>query len=847
MKYGKNRKQIFKPYHLILLTILILPYVIIYISKIEQNKKGKKINIKTYKIHKRKFPFLRKLDYFSDTDKICERTSDKLKYYFQTGDTKYVELYQYTGKTNPPSYIKDLIGEMDELNYEDGSFSDYLSHKTVLILYFIVALFSIIGWITCGICCCVNCSCCECCIKSSCLFILFTICTIMNLIIIACCIIGLCLVGPGFKAYSNGECSMLRFINEGLYGESKEPTPKWLGINGTMDILNRTDEQLSKISNKNKELNFENKINNYNSIKEKFEKILINSSQNIKEEDKYQNNYLSKKYIFDIAKDFGEYNYSTKQFTENSYCDKWKKDFETENFIEKSYKNIEKVTSPEDRMVITRAKSYIKILSDNLIRLRNLFGEYLADTGDDLYSIGKSLAYTFFIIILIVCIILEILLIVFIFFAFGNTYVKIVIHIFWFIFAYLMCSAFFIGCLFVILCNLCPDIVKMLSYVICETNLISENPYIINEGKILNICINGNGRLGEYLELNTIYGNDTNNLKQSNEQINSILDELKNKQKNSNLVYNSYLEEISKRKALDIKNFGLINYNNSKDNLTIEEIISKLNKENENCSIGDRWSFSCKNEFPYLKEEKCNSLSKNKCINPSTCDIMNNELSKKYQNSSCTQAYELSKLLDSILSSKNFAANNSLTNSLYNQATSINKAYKNYLSQTKDILENYLKIIPPSTQNFNLNLNGSVIDYFDCSFLGKHLRVGFHYFHDSAKSKFKAIAVLFFIIGLAMAFSIAFTIAIVIIINKYKKPTIKPKPPAPLDTTNAQIKQNEEKVINEPNPIKFTPPRSPRPSTPSSTPPPQEKNENKDNTSPVIPFPMNTTSHEENY
>jgi len=30
-----------------------------------------------------------------------------------------VELYQYTGKTNPPSYIKDLIGEMDELNYED--------------------------------------------------------------------------------------------------------------------------------------------------------------------------------------------------------------------------------------------------------------------------------------------------------------------------------------------------------------------------------------------------------------------------------------------------------------------------------------------------------------------------------------------------------------------------------------------------------------------------------------------------------------------------------------------------------------------------------------------------------
>ena len=74
-------------------------------------------------------------------------------------------------------------------------------------------------------------------------------------------------------------------------------------------------------------------------------------------------------------------------------------------------------------------------------------------------------------------------------------------------------------------------------------------------------------------------------------------------------------------------------------------------------------------------------------MDPSTC--LNNELSKKYQNISCTQADELAKVVDAIFSSVNFAANKSELNSLINQAGNISEKYFIYLNATKNTLNNY--------------------------------------------------------------------------------------------------------------------------------------------------------------
>ena len=404
MKYFKKFRIFIKPY-LIAFIIIFLPIIIIITSKHLFKNKEEHLDSITFEKDEENKIFLRKLesvddDYYSDTDKICNRTSDSLKYYLQTGDTKFVDLYDFEGRTNPSGRVKDLMEAFSE--NKSSKFRDYTWDITIFVLLFVLMLLSIVGLITCTICCFCNCKCCDFCINKSCLLPCFAICTLMNLIIIICCIIGLCKTKSNFRGAANGECAILHFINEGINGESKESYPKWLGINGTIDMLNKTYSQLNSMTIQNEDIN---------SLKDNFKKIsLISKNQN-----KYKKNDLS-------------------------------------------YSNIDS-------------------------EIENLF--------NNIHKTGKTLAYTFLCLILIVCIILQLLLIVYLFFSYGNSCIKIAIHIFWFIFALLMIVSFILAMYCSLLCKLGPDVVKIFTYVIGEQNLKSSSPIILNDTEILNVVLMG--------------------------------------------------------------------------------------------------------------------------------------------------------------------------------------------------------------------------------------------------------------------------------------------------------------------------------------------------------------------
>jgi hypothetical protein len=455
--------------------------------------------------------------------------------------------------------------------------------------------------------------------------------------------------------------------------------------------------------------------------------------------------------------------------------------------------------------------------------LKSFAGDNISDEGNYIHKTGKTLAYTFLCLILIVCIILQLLLIVYLFFSYGNSCIKIAIHIFWFIFALLMIVSFILAMYCSLLCKLGPDVVKIFTYVIGEQNLKSSSPIILNDSQILNVCINGDGNLGKYLELEDIY-NSYENLREYITEIDYIVKEIEYKQ---------------------------------------NEIISKLNKELDKCNIKDRYSFSCKSEFPDFKEEDCDLLSTNKCTNPLTC--YNNELSIKYQNSSCSQINELINEVNHILFSYDFPVNNSTINNNVNKTNNNDQLHKYKLTEAKLILENYSYILNPFMEKIELNLeNGTALDYLDCSFLGRHLRTGFHYLHDSVKHQFARFAVLFFIIGIAMAISIIFTIILVMIMNKLaafkKPPEPKKEEPKPLETSKTQM-SDKDLVQNNQNPLYFDNIRSPpvqEPEVEEKSEPPLEYNfeepkvednyeESKVEDKNEVPFPMNTTTHEENY
>ena len=600
----------------------------------------------------------------------------------------------------------------------------------------------------------------------------------MNLIVIICCIIGLYKTRSNFRGAASGECAVLHFINEGINGESKESNPKWLGINGTIDMLNKTYSQLNNIAMENKDIN---------SLKDNYKKISLIS--------KNKNNYRKK-------------DLSSSKF-----------DSEIENLFNNIHKNIEKLTISNEQTLIIRAITYILTLSDNLYTLKRFAGENIADEGNYIHKTGKTLAYTFLCLILIVCIILQMLLIVYVFCSYGNSCVKIAIHIFWFIFALFMIASFVLAMYCTLLCKLGPDVVKMFTYVIGEQNLRSSSPIILNDTEILNVCINGDGNLGKYLELEDIY-NSYDNLREDITGIDYILKEIEYKQ---------------------------------------NEIISKLNKELDKCNIKDRYSFSCKSEFPDFKEEDCSLQSTNKCTNPLTC--YNNELSIKYQNSSCSQINELINEANDILFS---SVNDSTINNNFNNTNNNARLHKYKLSEVKAILENSSYILNPFMEKVELNLeNGTALDYLDCSFLGRHLRTGFHYLHDSVNHQFAGFAVLFFIIGIAIAISVIFTIILVMIMNKLmafrKRPEPKKEEPKPLDISKTQMSE-KDLVPNNPYPndnIISPPIQQPEVEEEKSVPPIEynyeepkvEDNfeESKGEDKNEVPFPMNTTTHEENY
>jgi hypothetical protein len=356
-----------KPFF-IAFTIIFLPIIIIITSKNLLKNKEEQLDSITFEKDEENKIFLRKLEsiddgYYSDTNKICNRTSDSLKYYLQTGDKNYVDFYDFESRTNPSGRVKDLMEAFSE--NKSSKFRDYTWDITIFVLLFVLMLLSIIGLITCTICCCCNCKCCDFCINKSCLLPCFVICTLMNLIIIICCIIGLCKTKSNFRGAANGECAILHFINEGINGESKESYPKWLGINGTIDMLNKTYSQLNSMSIQNEDIN---------SLKDNFKKIsLISKNQN-----KYKKNDLSSSNL----------------------------DSEIENLFNNINKNIDKLTITNEQTLIIRAITYILTLSDNLYTLKSFAGDNIADEGNFIHKTGKTLAYTFLCLILIICIIL---------------------------------------------------------------------------------------------------------------------------------------------------------------------------------------------------------------------------------------------------------------------------------------------------------------------------------------------------------------------------------------------------------------------------------------------------------
>ena len=134
MKDKKETKTILKPYFIILLIILICSPLLKFNSLLNEK-------IKIILGNKLGFFFGRKLNFYTDSLKVCSRSSEKLTKYFETGDTQYVELYEYKNEEEPSNFTLEFIKVLSGDVNEEEAKNKFLAHYALASFFFYCFIF----------------------------------------------------------------------------------------------------------------------------------------------------------------------------------------------------------------------------------------------------------------------------------------------------------------------------------------------------------------------------------------------------------------------------------------------------------------------------------------------------------------------------------------------------------------------------------------------------------------------------------------------------------------------------------------------------------------------------------
>ena len=165
----------------------------------------------------------------------------------------------------------------------------------------------------------------------------------MYALVVAVCFYGLSQSNKIFVGFANTECSILKFFDEVLEGESKDSLPKWAGINGIKTILNGLKTQLTTMG-QNTGSTLQTTFDNTKPHKKQFlDKIKaysellntdISTSSNLENyRETFTGNNAQGLFIYDLIKQFGRFSvdadYHESAEPEKSYAYMWLTEYKT--------------------------------------------------------------------------------------------------------------------------------------------------------------------------------------------------------------------------------------------------------------------------------------------------------------------------------------------------------------------------------------------------------------------------------------------------------------------------------------------------------------------------------------
>ena len=828
-----------KYYHVILISILLCPLLIInsnYLNKKREQEKALKQDIKILRqLYARKLDSSSDDDSFtSDTNKICEKGTKDLQNYYKTGDGSIIGIKEdeEIKSENNPKYIDALVNLISNEGSSGDNIMDYIMHLIPVLIFLVIAILSLPGWLVCCICSCCKCYCCCCCQKPACKLPFYIITMVIYALGICVSIYGLSQSNSIFEGLADTECSLLKFIGEVLNGETKEKTPKWGGIYNILNIFEETIKNLNGLTDETKK-NLDDSKSSTTSKQDDFENALETYSKHIYNDDNTGEGYYKKAltisngkggdYYLDIIKNFGTFTKASKTVTSNSFVENWYNEYK--EMSKKSEEQMDESTTKFDELkgqkdeAIGGMESGISSLGDIKTTFDDVKGKLadkILDYSDLIEKYGKLSSTIVFSVLMAINAVTATIITLKLFTSFlssGNSCIKCllssIVHILWNISGLLTFLTLIIGSAFYGIGTIGKDLVSVVSFLVSDKNLDKGEDAILlgSSAKYLKKCINGDGDLKSELDFDVESLNKLDFLKTAKIEIENLMKQA-NELLNTKIAYKAYLEQYEERKLYKNADFQLIK-SDSSNTLTFSDYLSNLN--NDISSRKEIWSITCDSN-----EHSCNSIPSSThtdeyCIKPSTCTSQNAD--DWYTSASGTFKENVdivSAFIDSInIASKTTTINldsNTLENtkSIDNVLIILDDRYTKFLKSQTESLGVYNDTIAGFTDIFSKfsGDNGDIFSIINGKFIGRNVKVILKYLEKSLGNNFSSVGISLITVGLSMCISIPFTILLNLIIDSKNTPNvdgIQELNPKNADTpfdTNLNANVNIENVDN---------------------------------------------------
>ena len=786
-------------------------------------------------------------EYIYETDEVCSRASDKLQDYYKTGDLSKIDLDNSAIKCEDKDsdYMKALIDLFESFveDDEDGdnndrlrnlldketedSIKDYGYRVLPMLIFLCVSVLSIIGWIVCCFTCCFNCCCCCCCKGSTfCKIFWFIFSFLFYALVVAVCIYGLTQTSKIFTGIADTECSLLQFFDVILFGEKKQTTPKWIGVENVNILLNRMHTQLDNMANADLLGNLDLLMEEIDFQKGLFKSELESSyqkfydpdspttylSQYTQEYSSGQNYYIGEssnkknlvgKYVLDIIKKFGKYDSTSKTFEENTFLSFWNTEFsgigeQAGTTLTQARNNFNEILTEklgDIRDALEKGQDELSKLRDPFNDVYNDISEYLYDASDTLDKNGKLSVNLVFGVLGFMNLALGVLMFFICMFStqtcaectFFRGIFKFVFHILWNLLALCMVLSFMIGSALALIGRVGADMMSFVSYVVSEENFnAGNNAVLLNKlkdgKKILEKCIIGNGDLAEEFGLDSM-ANDFNSINEAQTEIRGYLNDFQE-------IKESYPAYYASKQALEnrtefIDDTYLIHTGTpgtgTAESVSLKEVINKLNSALDT-SINEKWDQKDGDkEFECLEGNgNDNDVSDNHPLNnllhPWTCEPYHRDWVLSSTNEKVKNYAKIATDIIDIL--KNANGTNSVQKNYYDVLDDLKDKYTPYLQTYLDVLGFFDEVIGNLINMLEEGIGNSndTFSFLNGKFIQTNLKVILKYLKYSLGQDVYTVGICLIIVGCSLVLSISSTLLLSALINEELEKNKKMEP-----------------------------------------------------------------------